>query len=319
MEVLENKDILRKIKRVGGTSAGAINALLLGLGFSTSETKEILSSLNFRNFMDDSWGHILDTGRLINEFGWYKGDFFRNWIADLIREKTGNRESTFLDVYNPKKDCNFKDLYFLGTNLSTRYGEIFSFEHTPRMCIADAVRISMSIPLFFAAKRSIRGDVYVDGGLLDNYPIKLFDRMKYVDTYFRTPDYYEKHNNNLQEAGIDISHYVYNKETLGFRLDSAKEIAAFRDQSEPERREINNFFSYTWGLIDTIMENQQNQHLHSDDWQRTIYIDTLGVGMTEFDLSDLKKNELVQSGIEYTEKYFQWYDDKENDPAINRP
>lgn len=76
MEVLENKDILRKIKRVGGTSAGAINALLLGLGFSTSETKEILSSLNFRNFMDDSWGHILDTGRLINEFGWYKGDFF---------------------------------------------------------------------------------------------------------------------------------------------------------------------------------------------------------------------------------------------------
>jgi NTE family protein len=73
----------------------------------------------------------------------------------------------------------------MGTNLSTRFGEVFSAEHTPRMCIADAVRISMSIPLFFAAKRSLRGDVYVDGGVLENYPIKLFDREKYVAQEFR--------------------------------------------------------------------------------------------------------------------------------------
>jgi NTE family protein len=69
MEVLKAKGILKNIKRVGGTSAGAINALLFGLNFSNSETMQILSSLNFNNFLDDSWGYIRDSKRLINEFG----------------------------------------------------------------------------------------------------------------------------------------------------------------------------------------------------------------------------------------------------------
>jgi len=56
LEVLKSKGILQNINRVGGTSAGAINALLLGLNYSPTETKNILSKLNFKNFLDDSWG-----------------------------------------------------------------------------------------------------------------------------------------------------------------------------------------------------------------------------------------------------------------------
>ena len=134
-------------------------------------------------------------------------------------------------------------MYFIGTNLSTSFAEIFSYEHTPRMCIADAVRISMSIPLFFAAKRGVRDDVYVDGGVLSNYPIKLFDRKKYAE-YLRIPEYYEEHNRELRKQRKNISPYIYNKETLGFRLDSAKEIAVFRDQAEPEHHKIDDFFLY---------------------------------------------------------------------------
>lgn len=55
-------------------------------------------------------------------------------------------------------------------------------EHTPTSRIADAVRISMSIPLFFAAFRNIRNDVYVDGGLLNNFPVKLFDLSETMKT-----------------------------------------------------------------------------------------------------------------------------------------
>jgi len=317
--VLESKGILRDITRVGGTSAGAITALLVGLNYSVSEIRKILSELNFRNFLDDSWGVVCDAKRLITEFGWYKGDFFRNWVADIIKAKTGSRESTFRETYVQKQEHNFRDIYFLGTNLSTGFGEVFSFEHTPRMCIADAVRISMSIPLFFAAKKSIRGDVYVDGGVLDNYPIKLFDRQKYIERYSRLPEYYKKHNEELKRRGKTISPYVYNKETLGFRLDSAKEIAVFRDQAEPERRKIEDFFSYAWSLVETIVESQASRHLHGDDWHRTIYIDTLGVKTTEFDISDAKKDALIKSGKEHTEKYFRWFDDVANDPAINHP
>ncbi len=318
MEVLEKRGILKSLIRIGGASAGAINAVLLGLNYTLAETREILSQLNFRRFLDDSWGIIRDTNRLITEFGWYKGDYFREWIGDIIERKTGNSESTFLEVNSLKADGKFRDLYFLGTNLSTGFGEVFSLEHTPRMCVADSVRISMSIPLFFAAKRSMRGDMYVDGGIVDNYPVKLFDRQKYVGGHARMPEYYSRHNQALRQMGKAISPYVYNQETLGFRLDSAREIAVFRDQAEPEHRKIEDFFAYTWALVETVLNIQSSQHLHSDDWQRTIYIDTLGVGTTDFDLSDDRKNALVESGRVNTEKYFAWYDNPASSPA-NRP
>lgn len=309
LEVLANKNILAGVQRIGGTSAGAINATLLGLGFSAQETKEILWSLDFKKFMDDSWGFIRDTERLIEEFGWYKGDFFRQWIGDLVRRKTGNSESTFADIEAMKDARGFKSLYFMGTNLSTSFSEVFSAEHSPRVCVADAARISMSIPLFFAAKRSPRGDVYVDGGVLNNYPIKLFDRKKYLSSKnFAEPDYYKKVNTQLKGMSRPISSYLYNKETLGFRLDTREEISLFRDQAVPPAKQIDNFFAYTWALVRTILEAQQNAHLHSDDWARTVYVDTLGVGTTDFDLDDAKKEQLIESGRKGTLKYFEWYD-----------
>jgi NTE family protein len=318
LQVLDKKGIMQNIERIGGASAGAIIATLVGLNYSIEEIGTILRNLNFQNFLDDSWGIIRDSKRLIQEFGWYKGDFFRNWIAEIIKKKTGNSEATFNDANNQKKERGFHDLYFIGTNLSTRFAEVFSFEHTPRMCIADAVRISMSIPLFFAAKRSSRSDVYVDGGVLDNYPVKLFDRKKYVEQYSCLPDYYKEHNAKLSQTNIEISPYVFNKETLGFRLDSAAEIAVFRDHAEPINYPVNDFFDYVSALLETILESQASEHLHSDDWQRTIYIDTLGVKTTEFDLSNERKDDLVKSGMENTEKYFVWYDNPVNSMA-NRP
>jgi len=50
---LEKRGILKDIKRVEGTSAGAINAVLVGLNYSTAEMDDILRKLNFNNFLDD--------------------------------------------------------------------------------------------------------------------------------------------------------------------------------------------------------------------------------------------------------------------------
>ena len=315
LDVLNDREIIPGVQRIGGTSAGAINAILLGLGFTSKETKDILWSLDFNDFMDDSWGIVRDTKRLVERFGWYKGDFFRDWIGKLIKEKTGNSESTFADIEAMKDRKDFKSLYFMGTNLSTHFSEIFSAEHTPRTCIADAVRISMSIPLFFAAKRSVRGDVYVDGGLLDNYPVKLFDRKKYLNSENYTETrYYNKINSRIMASERPISRYVYNKETLGFRLDTKGEISVFRDHAEPAHKEIGDFFDYSWALIHTVLEAQQSTHLHSDDWARTIYIDTKGVSTTDFNLSDAKKKALVKSGRVNARSYFEWYDNAESAP-----
>jgi NTE family protein len=322
IKVLEEKGILPNIERVGGTSAGAINAVLVGLGYTSAQTMNIMNKLDFKKFMDDDFGVIRDVDRLLNEFGWHKGAFFRKWISKLIKKRTGNPDATFAELQQQKKAKGFRDMYFIGANISTHFAEVFSHEHTPRMCIADAVRISMSIPLFFASHRSPRGDVYVDGGLLDNYPVKLFDRKKYLaqedlSDHGQETKYYKKHNKLLKRKGLDISPYLYNKETLGFRLDSEKEIAVFRDQAEPAHAEITGFLSYSLNLIKTIMDSQSNTHLHSDDWQRTIYVDTLGVKTTDFSLTDAKKKALVESGRNGAETYLKWFDNPKSDP-VNR-
>ncbi len=94
LEVLDREGILKDVKRVAGTSAGAMMAVLVGLRYSAEEVRNILWKLNFKNFMDSSFGIVRDTTRLFNEYGWYKGDYFRNLMADYIKQKTGNGEKT---------------------------------------------------------------------------------------------------------------------------------------------------------------------------------------------------------------------------------
>lgn len=309
MKVIEDKGILKNVLRVGGTSAGAINATLVALGFSNDEQRSILQKLDFNNFMDSNRGIFRNSVRLISRFGWHKGDFFRDWIGQYIKEKLGKTDATFEDIEKAKKPR----LYVYGTNLSTHFGEVFSIEHSPAMPVVDAIRISMSIPLFFKAIRYKYDDVFVDGGVLNNYPVKLFDRVKYISqenqlkTAIERP-YYEKENEQFLKNHPESSPYIYNKETLGLRLDSKQEIAVFRYGADQNRQKIGSFSDYVKSLISTIMESQGNTHLHSDDWHRTIYIDTLGVSTVQFDLSDSKKKELEDSGRAGAEKYFDWYD-----------
>ncbi|OGO76836.1 MAG: patatin [Clostridiales bacterium GWB2_37_7] len=313
LSVLEQKGVLQNIKRVGGTSAGAIVALLLALDFSVAEIKEILWTMNFERFLDSSWGVIRDTERLLKDFGWYKGDYFQNWIGDLVEQKTGSRLTTFLELDNLKLR---RQLYLIGTNLSTGFAEIFSHMHSPEMTLVEGVRVSMSIPLFFTAVRNKYKDVCVDGGALENYPIKLFDRRSYIDRHFRTTDYYNEVNGhgNINE----MSAYVFNMETLGFRLDSWNEIKMFEGLEKPEHYEIRDFFDYIKRLITTLLDSQQNRHLHSDDWQRSVYIDSLGIKTTDFEISEAQKNALVEAGILGTEKYFNWFESTK-DNITNRP
>jgi len=318
LQVLEDKGILKPIERVGGTSAGAINAVLVGLNYSLLEMEEILLDFDFKDFLDDSFGIIRDSYRTITKFGFYKGDKFYNWISELIKEKTGNPKSTFKDLQENKKQNSFKEMYFIGANLSTGFAEVYSHEDEHiNMPIADAVRISMSIPLFFAAKRNLKRDVIVDGGLLNNYPIKLFDRKKYILKHKRDTGYYEKYNDELEGDERENS-YVYNMETLGFRLDEEEEINVFKHTEEPEHEDITGLISYMKRLISTFFNIQLSMHLHSDDWHRTIYIDTLKISSFDFDIDNLKKEELINKAIECTEDYFKWYDRK-NSSAKNKP
>lgn len=319
LEVLEEKKILKDVVRVGGASAGAINAVLLALGYTRQEMLDILLKLDFRNFLDDSWGVLRDVNRLVKEYGWFKGDCFEDWIRKRIVGRGQPAGVTFAQL----KASGHRGLYLIGTNLSTGYAEVFSAERTPNMRVSKALRMSMSIPLFFAAVRNRRGDVYVDGGVLDNYPVKLFDRQRYIASserarHVRKTDYYKKVNRRKEARR---NPYVYNMQTLGFRLDTAEEIAVFRRAKQPAHQEIDHLFEYTWALIKTLLNAQNNQHLHSDDWHRTVYVNTLDVKTTDFGIKRSEKRELIEQGRLGTEAYFDWYEGRTRslERPVNRP
>ncbi len=287
LEALAEKNVLEGIRRVGGASAGAIGALLVGLNYSPREVGEILNELDFKSFMDGCGGWPGDVWRLFKRYGYYKGDACLNWMRRRVADKTGHSDCTFAQVQAMKAEKGFRDLYFVGTNLSTGSSEVFSHETTPDMPLAEAARISMSIPLFFTARRGAQGQIYVDGGVLRNFPVRLFDHGRYFG-----PDQPDKE--------------MINPHTLGFRLDSEKEIKMFTGGKADVRYRIRSIFSYSKALAKTIMEFQDAVHLSSDDWKRTIYIDTLGVKTTEFDISEEMKKNLVDSGRAGVGKYFEW-------------
>lgn len=314
LEELDKEGILNDIERVAGTSAGAMVAVMVALRYTAEEVRQVLWDLDFKDFKDSSKGIVRDTIRLLKNYGWYKGDYFRDLIAKLIEKKTGNGEMTFEQL---AETGQYRDLYLVGADLTTGLSKVFSAHNkeTKTVKVADAARISMSIPLFFAAVRGGKDNkhIFVDGGLLDNYTVKTFDRQTYLADInnARRTEYYEKINETLRmQRTVTTNEYVYNKETLGFRLDAKEDIAMYLTHEE-NFNEIDGFFDYTKALVTTLIDFQTNDHLHSDDWQRTVYIDTLGVRAIDFDIPKEKKDELVKSGKLYTKAYLEWYNNDE--------
>ena len=300
LDVLDVKGILAGIKRVAGTSAGAINASLLAIGYTSAEVSDIVAKTDFSKFADS--GNIFsDVTRILRFFGWNKGDAFKEFISKQIKDKTGNPNFTFrdLDQAVQQKRPGYRHLYTVCTNLSQQKAQIFSHEpeHTPDVTIADAVRMSMSIPLYFQAVK-FKGDVMVDGGVSYNYPVNLFDNKRYLSNPA-----------NGEAADYDPAPgFVFNHETLGFRLDSKDVIEYNRRGWQLPPSKVGNIKEYSLSLMDFMMEMANRAHLHNNDWNRTVSIDTLNVKTTDFAIKQDKIEELTASGRKAVTDYFVWRD-----------
>ena len=304
LEVLNNMNLVAAIERVAGTSAGAINAAMLALGYTSAEVSKIIAETNFKDFED---GNVFsEVVGVTQKYGWYKGDKFKDWMGKYIKAKTGSANTTFAQLAKLPRTSGFKQLYVISTNLTRQQPMIFSHEpaHYPDTPIQDAVRMSMSIPLYFQAVMK-DNDVWVDGGVSWNYPVNLFDNTAYVSK----PENSQKEDYNT-DAG-----YVFNYETLGFRLDSTKVIEYNKDNWKNEPVVINNIKDYAVGLVNFLMEMANKKHLHQNDWNRTIFIDTLDVKTTDFNLSPQKIQDLLASGRTGVNNYFKW---KDNDAVWNK-
>jgi NTE family protein len=297
LEELEKRNILNGITRVAGTSAGAINACLLALGYSYKEVSDIVAQTSFKSFEDGSAIPLFNINRVVQNYGWFKGDAFSEWIAQLIKAKTGSADLTFRQLSEQSSDKGYRHLYVINTNLTQQRSDILSHETTPDMPLKLAVRMSMSIPLFFQSIK-LNNDIIVDGGVAWNYPINIFDNKKYV------------HNlNNAMSVDYNTdADYVFNHETLGFRLGSLKEIQNDKDNWSNEPADVDGLKAYIKALINFMMEIANKKHLHTNDWNRTVFIDSLDVKSTDFGLPRQKIDALLQSGRNGALNYFKWRD-----------
>ncbi len=286
---LEKRGILKDIVRVAGTSAGAIQACLLAIGYDANQIADIIAGTPVESFNDDGF---INRGvkRLKNDYGWYQGDEFLTTLEDHIANRTGNRNLTFKELHQLAKAYPFRDLYVVGANLSKQTTTVFSYETYPNMRVADAVRISMSIPLYYKAlwidkegkvieHEQIDKDcqLYVDGGILMNYPIGIFDRSRYTQNF----------------DGIDVD--IFNNETLGFRLDRCEQISYEVDKGGGIAPfEINDFNTYLSALSSLVMRNVSPAH--PKDIDRTIFINDLGKSARVRKVPEEEKIEMMLSG-----------------------
>ncbi len=301
LAVLDEMGILKSINRVAGTSAGAINATLLALGYTQQEVSDIIIKTDFSAFADHGWFGA-NIWRLINKYGWNKGISFYEFIGDLIKRKTGKPDFTFNELAEKieSKVEGFRYLYMAVTNLSKQQHQIFSHEtgHHPDTPVRDAVRMSMGIPLYFQSFR-FGADIIVDGGVSLNYPVYLFDNKRYL----ANPENGENFDYNDEKG------FIFNHETLGFRLDSRQVIDYAKRNWATPPEQIKNIKEYSGALISFMMEMANKKHLHKNDWGRTIFIDTLDVQTTDFKLPESKIGELVASGKKAVKDYFTWKSD----------
>ena len=280
---LESNGILPQIEKVAGTSAGAIVALTVSLGYNGEEIESIISETDFKQFNDGKYFFAGGINRTRKYFGWYRGRQFEKWLENIITQKTGNAEITFAELTEKR----YKDLYITGTCLNKQQLVIFSKETYPKMKVKDAVRISMSIPLYYEAvfidaegnvidhPRNKSGlDVMVDGGFTGNFPVKLFD-----------------------------TDNIPNPFTVGFRIDSEQQIKNDIEDKNLAPMAVNNFKQYVNAFYNIVIENLNRQQLNEDDWKRTVSISDGKIGPKIKRLSDEEKRQLILNGKKATQNY----------------
>jgi NTE family protein len=284
LHVMEQKGVMTKVKRLAGSSAGAITAGLLACGYASDGILEELKTKDFSDFKDDEFGIFRDVKRLMTEYGFYAGKEFHRWYGELLAKKAGHPEVTFQEIFEKFG----KELVITGTCLNRRETHYYTKERNPHMPVQDAVRISMSIPLFFAAVEW-QGDLLVDGGVLNNYPIWVFDG-----------DY---------PGDPKARHADPNPKTLGLKLlteEEVEETVSGQHLSDG----IYDLKDFALSLADALMTQIERLHIKPGDWDRTIAINTRHIKTTQFAMSEGEKTLLLEEGRKGAEKFFSWYDSR---------
>lgn len=290
---------------VAGTSAGAIIAAYLATGHSPSDLKKLLDTIPYKSFEDWGAGGEIIGGalNLARHHGLAHGEKFRTWFDDAIGGKT------FVDVRRqdagPDKGHDAYRLRLIATDTTQhkmlvlpadlanyRVPDTRDAIDPDSFLIANAVRMSMSIPFFFQPIQLEAVDTgelctIVDGGVLSNFPVWLFD----------VPDH-------------DAT-----RPTFGFHLTGGKGLGGglvgIVEKFWPAELGIN--------MFRTASDAWDERFMSQSTVVRTCTVDSGDVGTTDFNLTDHQKQQLLQNGRDAATRFLNSFDPSKYRNTYGRP
>jgi NTE family protein len=297
MEVLDEAGYT--FPRVGGTSAGAlVGAVVAALqrrGEDLQRLHDIAVTLDYRKFRDRGlWidppgplGTFVDAVSVVVREGAYEGDYLQAWLRGVLAD-LGVRTFGDLRRRDPGDDGDLHHRYGLvvtATDLSRRRLVTFPWDYPDygldpdEQEVADAVRASASIPFVYqpVQLRGVAGtSTLVDGGLVSNYPISIFDRQD-----GRPPRW----------------------PTIGVRLDAL--------QLPPDREvsRVRGPVAMGVAVVATAIEACQAEHvLRPENVARSITVTTDEVSPIDFDLSRAQQRRLREAGASAASEFLARWD-----------
>ncbi|MDP5275690.1 patatin-like phospholipase family protein [Chengkuizengella axinellae] len=273
VKAVEDQNIV--FNQVAGTSSGAIVASLIAAGYTSQELKELVMSTPFSSVVKKTWVHrVIYLGPGVRVFfkkGLYSGDPLEEWIDHKLKLKG---VETFGDL-------NQNQLRIIASDITRGRilvlpDDIRQYGINPnQLSISKAIRMSTAIPFYFdpiKLKKNHDKQTYyiVDGGILSNYPLWLFDK-------------------EARKRGVQSK-----IPTLGFRLIG-------KHTNVP--RKIIGPISMFQALFSTMMDAHDEKFIEDHKRFNTIQIPTLGVRTTDFKISNEECNRLFESGYRAAEKY----------------
>jgi len=291
LKLLEKKGLRKHFKRFAGTSVGSAIAAFIACGGSYKLIEEEMLKLDTEALKDSSC-FLRDFYRLIKKYGYYKGDRAMFWITEILKKITGNGAITFHEAYEKYGTT----LVIVGTSLKEKRAHYFSYINHPDMEIRQAIRISISIPLVYKAVKW-NNDVWVDGGIVDNFPICYFDSdnlrvYSCWDGNCSTNDY--EIDNRLHSDDYNVDKNLH--KTIGLKPYSHDDYYNNIDN-------VTNIRSYVDNLLDTILQQASRTPLNKFNQERTVRINAGKISSMNFDLSYVEKVDLILRGEKAMEDF----------------
>jgi len=249
--------------RLAGTSAGSIVAALIAAGYTSKEIYQLIDELDLSKLLDERKTFIpfpLAKWLLVYwKLGLYKGNELEKWLNEKLMAKGLH---TFADL--PPQSLRFVASDISNGQMVVLPDDLRRYGIAPEtFSIAKAIRMSCSIPYFFEPVRirSNNGiDIIVDGGVLSNFPMWLFD----------------------QEDVKKV------RPVLGIKLSPS--------EYEHEKHKINNAVQLFGALFETMKDAHDSRYISRKHAQNIIFIPTEGVLTVEFNLTEEKKQVLLELG-----------------------